>query len=604
MTETDPHLAELQPVKDEFVPSPDAVRTQMERILAAPMLEASQRRRTLFRYLVEETLAGRGDRLKGFNIALAVFNRDATFDSQTDPIVRIEARRLRSDLDGYYAGPGQTDALRISIPKGGYAPHFSWRNGPEAPSLPDEGHKTPLRAVGVETETGRDATATAPTHATFRRAMGLTATAVVLLVAVVAGALWLLLNRTDPAQVASATDVPVIVLPFAVAGTAPEDRYVAEGLTQELISDLTRFSGLRLYARNASFGQAPDADPQKLGADLGAAYVVRGNVRTEREVLHVGADLVDAASGRIVWSGTFDSTMSPGAVLAIQKEVAGRIATELGQTYGAVKSDLVAQTAAEDAPVMDSFLCVLRGFGYRRSFDPAEHVQVMDCLQKAVAQDPNYAEAWAMLGWLRLDAARYNLVPPVERPRVMVEAVEAATRAVRIDPDSVNGLQALAAIDYYLGRFDVSESLMRRALALNPNDPDTLVQLGWRLAARGKWDEGIPYVEAAIARTVRPPGWYYHSLAIRCFLDGDYSMAIEHAERSAMNGSAVGWSVVAASQAALGNTAEAREAVARMAEADPDMGADPEAVFRTHQIVEPTVEALVAGLKKAGWTAP
>ena len=143
---------------------------------------------------------------------------------------------------------------------------------------------------------------------------------------------------------------------------------------------------------------------------------------------------------------------------------------------------------------------------------------------------------------------------------------------------------------------------MQTALALNPNDPETLVQFGWRLSARGKWDEGLPLVEKAIARTIRPPGWYYHSIAVHQYLEGDYAGAIASAERSAVNGSAVGWSIVAAAQAKLGNITAAREAVRQMGEADPDMRADPAAVFRTHQVIEPTVEALVAGLKKAGWS--
>ena len=111
-------------------PSADEIRTQMRRILADPTLQASPRRRELLRFVVEETLAGRAGLLKGFTIALAVFGRKDDFDPQADPVVRVEVRRLRRDLDSYYVAAGSRDPLRITIPKGGYVPHFEWREQP------------------------------------------------------------------------------------------------------------------------------------------------------------------------------------------------------------------------------------------------------------------------------------------------------------------------------------------------------------------------------------------------------------------------------------------------------------------------------------------
>lgn len=110
--------------------SPAVVRTALTRILASEPFAASDRLRNLLRYLVEEALAGRGNRLKGYRIAVEVFNRGEEFDADTDPLVRIQAGRLRRALDRYYAGDGDRDAVRISIPKGGYTPVIQ----PAAPS--------------------------------------------------------------------------------------------------------------------------------------------------------------------------------------------------------------------------------------------------------------------------------------------------------------------------------------------------------------------------------------------------------------------------------------------------------------------------------------
>ena len=106
------------------VPSADDVRAELDRLLSSGRFQASERRRAFLRYIVEETLAGRADRLKGYAIAVTIFGRDETFDPQTDPVVRLEARRLRRDLDSYYVDAGSHDAVRISIPKGSYVPRF------------------------------------------------------------------------------------------------------------------------------------------------------------------------------------------------------------------------------------------------------------------------------------------------------------------------------------------------------------------------------------------------------------------------------------------------------------------------------------------------
>ena len=145
--------------------------------------------------------------------------------------------------------------------------------------------------------------------------------------------------------------------------------------------------------------------------------------------------------------------------------------------------------------------------------------------------------------------------------------------------------------------------VQRGALALNENDPDTLAQLGWRLAARGEFDEGIAYLERAVARSANPPGWYFHLIAVRDYLKGDYQHMLEAAERSAVDGSGTSWSFIAIACAALGQPDEARAALDRWASIDPEAYGDPAAEYRMHGGTDDTVNALVAGLRKAGWTS-
>ena len=121
-------------LQDDAPPSREEVRAYLARLLGTAAFQASPRRRKLLAYIVEQTLAGRGDRLKAFDLAIAVLGRDERFDAQNDPIVRIEVGRLRRDLERYYEVAGRDDPIRITIPKGHYIPAFETRG--EAPPTP------------------------------------------------------------------------------------------------------------------------------------------------------------------------------------------------------------------------------------------------------------------------------------------------------------------------------------------------------------------------------------------------------------------------------------------------------------------------------------
>jgi TolB-like protein len=590
-------------------PDAESVRAQLERILSHPLYDSSPRRRRMLRYLVEETLAGRADQLKGFGIALAVFDRDESFDPQADPVVRIEARRLRSDLDGYYAGPGHEDPLRISIPKGSYAALAYWQDSRPAPTPPASNGRAeppsgevpfdhPLPAESRPGPTGGTRTVLS-----MARKDAFLALSVLLLAGIAALWFWQW-QKTSAVTSVQLQALPVIVLPFGESGDNSDDAFLAEAMTQELIADLMQFSGLRLYTANASYGQDPMMDSTALGKELGVGYLVRGSLTIEGGRLRVLADLENATTGEVIWSKTYDIEADPHDLLVVRSEVVADIATRLGQSYGAIKSDLLDRAENFESTGMESYLCVQRSQKYRRTFDTGMLDSLMSCLESATRKDPTYADAWALLGWLKMDSVRFEVMPPSLAMQKMAEALQATKHAVELDPYSLYALQALASVMYYSGQIDESEKVMSRALALNPNDPDTLVQYGWRLAARGKWDAGIPLVEKGVARTMSPPGWYFHALAMHKYLNGDYQGAIEDAEHSAKNGSEVGLAISAAASGQLGDTAAAQASLARLAQSSPEMMVDPSRVFRTHQVIDPTIEAMIDGLTKAGWRAP
>jgi TolB-like protein len=423
------------------------------------------------------------------------------------------------------------------------------------------------------------------------------------ILAILAGgaAAWYTL-RGGEQKVVDARGPSVIVLPFEASGDG-DVGLIASGITQELITGLLRFPDFRLYSASASFRQDQTAAAVDLGRQLGVAYVVSGSVQSSADQLRLRSQLADAKTGEILWSGSYDRALAPADLINLQSELASAIATELGEPYGVVSHNAASRLTRGDAPGMPSYACILRAYDYRRTFQDDLFAPTLACLKQAVVRDPDYADAWAMLGWLHLDAVRQDIAPAAERPAEMAAAFDAASHAVDLDRKSLRALEALSAVTFFQGDYAAAEALQREALALNPHDPDTLAQLGWRLAVRGD-REGLDYLEQAVTRSANPPGWYYHLIAVHAFLDGDYARALAAAEKSSKHGSAVGLSIAAMSHAKLGDTEMARAELAAMAEAWPLLWRDPAAAYRMHHPTDAIVEGLVEGLREAGWTPP
>ena len=562
----------------------------------------SARRREMLRFLVDETLAGRGARLKGATVAMAVFGRDETFDQRSDPVVRLEALRLRGDLDGYYVDAGSQDPVRITVPKGGYIPHFAWQND-ETPAPAPAADPEPPGATPADPDPAAPPPAEAATRVERRRGrrpLVATLLAVGGLLAIAGAVVGL---RGAGPDVAPARTPAIIVLPFEAFGDVDDIGLIAAGVTEELIANLMLFQDFRVYSTTTSFRQDAGADPETLGRDLGVSYAVTGVMQSENGQVHLRARLVDTRTGEVRWSGSYDEPLTPGDLLGAQHYLAVAISTELGEPYGAVNEAIGRRMVRESAPSMPSYACILRAYEYRRNFEDALFAPAMACLKQAVVRDPDYADAWAMLGWLHLDAVRQDIVPEAEQPAEMEAAFEAASHAVELDPRNPRTLAALSAVTFYQGDYAVAEALQREVLALNPYDPDTLAQLGWRLAVRGN-REGLDYLEQAVARSANPPGWYFQLIAIYAYLDGDYARALAAAEKSATSGSPIGLSLAAMAHAKLGDMETARVSLAAMAEAWPLLGRDPAAAYRMHHASDAIVEALVEGLREAGWTPP
>ncbi|PRY19768.1 TolB-like protein [Aliiruegeria haliotis] len=572
----------------------DAILQALVALLAHSSFEANANRRRLLRFVVEEHLDGRGHLLKGTYIAQNVFGRGEDFDANEDAIVRIEARRLRANLDSYYQGPGRDAPIRFSIPKGGYRPQIDFTTpAPEPEPQPEPKPEEPASPPSVDPVSD-------PPRKRFLRPvlLGLVLASVALF-AVVLGIQNVRDGQPPAVEIANPAERPrVIVRPFVSLGQSGSDDVYAIGLTHQVIHDLRQFPDIRVHSVDDSFGTDDQLDG---GPDEQAPlFRTEGSVGIIGDEYVVRVQLLDS-NRMVIWSGTYERKVSPQELIEVQKEIANRIAEHLGQPYGAIRDAQTKGLADLSGIKMTSYGCVLRGYEYRRTLQSELYRDVRDCLETAVQDDSAYAEAWGLLAMLRQDAELYNFEPDVAPEEAKRLVREAAETAISLDPANVPGLKALSTHAHYEGLFEESQDLARRLVEYRPNDPDAVFQLGWLFAVRGRFEEGMPYVWDAVHLSVQVPPRYFHVIAMDHLMRDEYQEMLAAAQQAVRDDSSASHSLMAIAQGALGQMGAAQDSLARMAERYAPTAEDPATVFGLHTVAPEVIDKIVQGLRNAGW---
>jgi TolB-like protein len=277
--------------------SPEVVREQLQRVLASELFSSAGRHSRLLRHLVERTLAGGGDQLKEYALATEVFDRPDSYDPRLDSIVRVEARRLRSRLEDYYRGPGASDPIVITIPRGSYVPTF-------APSGPPAADTTgPLAAPG--------ATTAAPAVRTLSPGRPVRSLAVLgIAAAAVAGLLGTWLLNVDRSPAAEASPKPSIaVLPFEHYSTSEQDAAFAAYLTDSLTTSLARLGTVSVASRTSASQYTGHArSVVEIAKALNVRLVTESTVTIAGDEIRLAIRLVDGAHDRKVWVREYRTT--------------------------------------------------------------------------------------------------------------------------------------------------------------------------------------------------------------------------------------------------------------------------------------------------------
>ena len=433
-----------------------AIREQLVRILNSGPFHQSQRRQRFLEYLVNETLAGRGERLKAYNVALEVFERPETFDPITDPLVRIEAARLREKLREYYGTEGQSDAIHIDLPKGTYAPLIEFREGEQQ-----------VKSVS-------------------KRRMRWQITVPVLALILMLGAVgaWLTRDLWGPAP-EGAAEHPVLgmpegpaiaVLPFANLSDDPKQEYFSDGLTDDLMTALSRASSdLRVLARNTTFQYKGKAvDVPKLGRELGARYVLEGSVRRAGDDLRVTAQLSDTETGSHIWADRFDRKMAD--IFLVQDEIVSQIVAKIAGNFGVIDINEAKSATRKSPDEIRAYDLILRAQGVMRpEWSHETFSAAKELLRQAIALDPLNARARRELAYLAVIGWVFRFDKTPEPPQ---EITAQAAKAVQLDPADARAHMVAASAYFFTKQFDLFEREAQQAIELAPYDAEILATLG------------------------------------------------------------------------------------------------------------------------------
>jgi adenylate cyclase len=328
---------------------------------------------------------------------------------------------------------------------------------------------------------------------------------------------------TDPV-LAMPTGPTIAVLPFSNMSGDPTQEYFADGLTEDIITELSRFKDVFILARNTTFQyKGQSVDVPAIGKKLGARYVLEGSVRKSADQVRITAQLIDAQSGTHVWSERYDRALSD--IFVVQTEIATKIAAVIGGATGALETYArrVAQRKSPDE--LQAYDYVLRATLAHEWANKDEYLKAKAQLEKALALDPNYARAQREYAWLTLMGWIFRFEKTPAPPETLKRN---AIRSVQLDPSDPYTHRSAAYGWYFDKQFDQFEREAKMALQLAPNDPQILSTLGFLIAIHGNWERGVKMaIKANNLNPVTAAGWYHSTLFFDYQRRGMYREALE-----------------------------------------------------------------------------
>jgi len=389
----------------------------------------------------------------------------------------------------------------------------------------------------------------------------------------------------------------VAVLPFKSSGGTEIESF-ADGLSEDITTGLSRFPYLSVVARAAAArlkGRA--GDERKLGAELGARYVVEGSIRKQGSAIRVSARLIDTQTGAQLWAETYDRDLEVSTIFAVQDDVAARIVATVADSYGVLVNSMAAQSEEKDDADLTPAEWLFQYFAYRQQITPSNHAALKKRLEAALERDQRRAEIWSCLAQMYVDAYAFGFQAD---PTDLDRALDAARRGVEFDRTNQFGLVSLAQTYFFRQDLAAFRPAAERAMALNPLNTDALGILGLLIVHTGEFERGAAIVRHAMELNPDYAGWMHFGPIWEHFHKGEYERALDHANRVDIPGLFWPYLVVAAACGHLGRHAEAEAAARDLLRLDPEFAAHARSNIASWHFASGLLEPLLDGLRKAG----
>lgn len=436
----------------------------LEQLLSSPIFFKSHRQQNLLRYLFKETLNGNAQRLKGYTVGVEIFNRDSNFDQGSDAIVRVEVGRLRAKLMEYYNSHGKKDPILIDLPKGGYILSFALRDFSNEPNQEHKINDNP----------------------------------------------WPEVIESRPS---------IAVLPFANMSAEPGQDYFVDGLTDSLIFEMSRISGLFVISRQSSFVYRDSSkSASEIGKELGIKFLLEGSVQRYGQSIRVTVSLLEASSGEHLWSERYESDMQE--IFPLQDKIVLSIVKALQIKLAGAEAELFGQEGTDSIGAHDA---LLRGIECHWKYSPKFIAEARKHFAKSVELDPDYpaANAWLARTMLFQWIMRWD-----QEAGLRARAYKHAKRAAELNERLPYTLAILGWTYLWDKQRDSSIATCRQAVGLDPNNSEAHVFLSQCLTAAGYGEEALYYVEKARRINPKSSPFYEFALGQAYYVLEEYDNAI------------------------------------------------------------------------------
>jgi len=521
---------------NEYLYPLNRIRSQLQRILESETFRESEKLKDFLQFVVEQTIIGKGDQLKQYTIAISAFNRGVDFDSQKDPIVRIQAGRLRLHLDRYYRVEGKNDELLIEIPKGSYIPEFS---SMEKVSSKHIYHNKSLSSVPS-----------------------------------------------------------ISVFPFKNLSGIESNQYIADGFSEELIMTLSLFKHIKIIRTSKKLTNYYE-NKNNNGELSKARFILDGSIRFKGSKIKIIVTLTDASNDEVVWSSDFFDTYELEKIIDIQETVAQNVAATIADVYGGIViKKLYSETRKTTYKNIERYDAILNFYHYLRNPSAYEYNKIVFLLNEIVRKYPDFGAGYAALADIIVN--NYALGYLTDEQGLLEQGLAYAKKGVYYDPENQMTRTYLGYAYLINNQLEDSIQQTNYAKSLNSNSAYYIGALGWVSALAGEWEQGMADIELSYQLNPDYPKWYHLATTLYYLKDQKFEKALEEAIKFDLPELLWDPLLKAVTYAHLGKLGEAKKSLSSLLELIPDFQKKPSFYLGMYIKFEDIFQLVIEGLEKAG----